>query len=157
MALHAQFRALGWLELLKAQNGPRLSTPRLQMAAGRAVALLARLTAMHVVLKRLHIRFVARCANLVIIDILGIGQCRDGHPQRVELCRSKERLGLVTVWLQIVAFAASSLSPAVAARHADGERSENEQRLPARESDSGIGITIVHRKSAPHLEGTVHW
>src|SRR4030095_5363740 len=112
VALQAELRTLGWLELLKAQNGSWLSAPRLQMAAGRAMALFARLTAMHVVLKRLHLRFVGRCASSVTVAGLGIGKCRDGHPQRVELCGAKERLGFVSVRLQIAGFAPRPLSSA---------------------------------------------
>src|SRR5512145_2412412 len=85
MTLQAQLGPLRGLQLLEAQNRPGLSAAGLQMAAGRPVALLARLAAMNVVRESLDVGFMARRADLVVIDELGIGNFRNRHSQRVKL------------------------------------------------------------------------
>ena len=72
VTLEAQFGALGRGEFLEAQDCSRLLTAGLQMTARRTVTLLARLIAMHVVLKGLHIGFVTRHAETVVVDVLGL-------------------------------------------------------------------------------------
>jgi hypothetical protein len=72
VALQAQLSALRWQQFLEAQDRIRLPPARNQVPAGWSVALLARLATMHIMLKGVCISFVARRAELIVVDEFGV-------------------------------------------------------------------------------------
>ena len=81
MAAKAQLGSLGREQFLKAEYGFWLPAARDQVAAGWAVALLARLAAVHIVVKRIRIGFVAGRTDLIVVDKLRVESLRNLYMQ----------------------------------------------------------------------------
>ena len=134
MAAKAQLGSLGREQFLKAEYGFWLPAARDQVAAGWAVALLARLAAVHIVLKRIRIGFVAGSTNLIVVNELRVGYLRQFNMERRKLNRLEERLWLIGIRCLILFAAARSRVSAVAAgKH---HRKHGHQRRSARDARS---------------------
>ena len=97
VTLQAQLGPLWRLERLEAQNRSGFSAAGLQMAAGRSMTLLARLAAMDIVRERLDVGFMARRADLVVVNELGIGDLGSRHAQRIAVFFPKLGFGCIPV------------------------------------------------------------
>lgn len=82
VALCAYFRSLGLFHRLETEDRPWLVPARLKMLAGRSMARLTAIIAMHIVFKRFNVCLVADFAERIVVDVSRPGNSGKRYSQR---------------------------------------------------------------------------